>query len=96
MAIDGGGASIPVGHVSRTPLNAEAFPQVRRATQGVRGNGSPWVGGCCPAYLTGTSADPPAYTQSFTGRDYRWPLLLLMVPAYEEKHLELWSNGLGG
>ena len=55
-----------------------------------------WGGGGCPAYLTGPSADPPAYTQSFTGRDYRWPLLLLMVPAYEEKHLELWSNGLGG
>ena len=24
------------------------------------------------------------------------PNALLMVPAYEEKHLELWSSGLGG
>ena len=45
MAIDGGGASIPVGHVSRTPLNAEAFLQVRRATQGVWENVLPWLEG---------------------------------------------------
>ena len=45
MAIDGGGASIPVGHVSRTPLNAEAFPQVSRATQGVWENVLPWLEG---------------------------------------------------
>ena len=67
MAIDGGGASIPVGHVSRTPLNAEAFPQVRRATQGVWGNKSPWVGGgVLPGLPNRTFRRPKsAYTQSF-------------------------------